>query len=571
MVAKIWRTGILLAMAVALAPAQTEEEAFDGAVVALPPFYVEPTDGARWLRATLPGFELLTTHDRTFVRQFIRIFTAQSQALEEFVPARFLWHPHLPETFIVVDAQSKRSNPDEVVSQVINQNRAAQPDRRGRHRFMPNLRLSSSDSSVTFAFMDENDLDEDGPRNDRSFIQRNISAPGVNRPIPGFRFSTNRLGHQLSHRAPALPVWFIAGLVGLYDRCDFRPRRILIGGMPKIETPPTPSETADIAPVLKLDELLVRPAPTAETSLKLWTARTELFVRWCLFSSRKSNRAALWEYLDRVELESPSEALFQSCFDLSFTEAEKKIDQFHQNRATKRLVHSVPRPKNPPEAKIEPASRIDVARGLSEWERLETQHVKDNFPDLYDTYLTRARQTIVKARHTAGTSAALEATAGLLEFDAGNLPEAETCLETAIAEGATRPLVYRTLAQLRFQALGEARPLDIEAIEPVVSLLTAAHQQSPAIPEVYIELAEAWDAAEAPLSRDQIGVLAAGVRGFPRNVPLVTQMVLMQAKRGQLQSAGQILRYAQVRAAQQEKAEILRKLEERLEAAAPIE
>ena len=323
--------------------------------------------------------------------------------------------------------------------------------------------------------------------------------------------------------------------------------------------------------MLALAELLVRPAPTDKATLKTWTAHTELFARWCLFSARKSNRDALWEYLERGVLEPPSEALFESCFGLSFAEAEKQIDKYYRNRATKRFVHSVPRNKNPPEAQIEPASRTDVARVLSEWERLETQHVEENFPDLYETYLDRARQTIVKARHTARVSAELEATAGLLEFAAGNYTEAETILETAIAEGTTRPLVYRTLAQLRFQTLGEERPLEITAIEPVVSLLIAAHQHSPAIPEVYVELAEAWEAAEAPLSRKEVGVLAAGVRGFPRSIPLVTQMVLMQASRGQIKSAQQILNYAQVRAAQQEKAEILQQLSERLEAMLPVE
>lgn len=551
--------------------AQDDAKAFDGAVVALPPFYVEPTDGATWLRASLPDFELLTTHDRTFVRQFVRVYMEQSRALEEFVPAKFLWRPHLPETYIVVDADSKRSNPDEIVSQVINENRASQSDRRGRHRFMPNLRLSSPDSSIIFAFMDEDDLDEDRSRDSRSFIQQNISAPGVRRPIPGFRFSTNRLGHQLSNRAPALPTWFIAGLVVLYDRCDFRPGKILIGGMPKIEARPPAAETGDVPPILALNELLVLPAPTDETALKTWTQHTELFMRWCLFSSRKSNRTALWEYLDRIVLETPSEPLFESCFGLSFAAAEKQIDKFHRNRATKRFVHSLPRARQSPEAQIEPASRSDVARVLSEWERLETLHVKQNFPELYETYLTRARQTIVKARHTTGGSPELDATAGLLEFEAGNFGEATTNLETAIAEGTTRPLAYRTLALLRYQALGEERPLEIAAIDPIVSLLIEAHQQSPAIPEVYIDLAEIWEAAQSALSRTEVGVLAAGVRGFPRNIPLVTQMVLMQANRGQLKSAQQILDYAQTRAAQEEKAEILQALSERLQAMIPVE
>lgn len=566
---------VLFALAVTVtAPAQNDDELFDGAVVALPPFYVEPADGATWLRATLPGFELLTTHDRTFARQFVRFYVNQSRALEEFVPARFLWHPHLPETYIVVDQRSKRSDPDEFVSLMINENRAAQPDRRGRHRFRPNLRLTSADSAITFAFMNKDDLDESRPPapDPRSFVQRGVPTPGSGRAvIPGFRFSTNRLAHQLRHRAPALPVWFIAGLVRVYDRCDFRPDRIFVGASPTLEADPPDPATGETPPIMSLDEVLVQPAPTDEAALQRWTARSELFVRWCLFSSRKSNRSALWTYLDRVILETPGEALFEKCFGLSFAAAEKQIDRFYHNRATKRLVHRVPRGDRAPSPPIERANRSDVARILGEWERLETVHVERHFPELLDSYRERARQTILKARHTEAGSPALDATAGLLELAAGNFAEARTNLENAIAGGTTRPLAYLTLAQLRSQP-GErdASPAAVDT-EPVVSLLLQAHQESPAIPRVYSDLAEIWATAEAPLTRDEIGVLAAGVRGFPRNIPLVTKMVLLQAGRGQFRSSQQILDYAQVRAAHQGDADTLRDLSLRLQAMIPVE
>lgn len=559
---------LLLVSISSVGVAQDQEEAFGGAVVALPPFYVEPTNGERWTHASFPGFELLTTHDRTFARQFVRTFLQQSRVLEEFVPRRFLWQPYLPECFIVVDAKSKRSDPNEALSQTINSSKSSPKNRKDQRRFLPNLRLTGGDSSINFAFMDEADVDPNRARSGGTMIERITAAAREDGNTAAFRFSASRLSHQLNQRTPALPPWFIAGLVNLFDQCEFPADRIEFGPLRGLELDsPAATDESEPPALVYLDDLLGRPAPSDEAELGAWNKRAELLVRWSLFSAREANRDSLWSYLDRIPLESPDEVLFQSCFGLSYAEAESEIVRFHLEQTARRTIRLKSPGRNLPEMQIQTAERATVSRILGEWERLETKHVETNFPDLHTAYLARARKTIASARQNQNGSPELTAISGLLEYAAGNHADAKSELEHAVHEGSTRPLVLRTLARLKFDELGPDRPLASDTVTPAIELLLTAHRQSPAMADVYIDLAQVLEAAQMPLSRQHVGVLAAGIRAFPRNLPLVSELAILQTKRGKLKSAHLLIDYAQARAASQRGADTLAELATRLDSA----
>src|SRR5690606_25591133 len=96
------------------------------------------------------------------------------------------------------------------------------------------------------------------------------------------------------------------------------------------------------------------------------------------------------------------------------------------------------------------ATPVESYRLRAEWERLQVGFIRAQYPALVENYLLKARQTIELTRQNGGDNADLQATAGLLEFEAGNLPVARRELANAIAGGNTRPEVRQTLAQLRY-------------------------------------------------------------------------------------------------------------------------
>ena len=66
------------------------------------------------------------------------------------------------------------------------------------------------------------------------------------------------------------------------------------------------------------------------------------------------------------------------------------------------------------------------------------------------------------------------------------------------------------------------------------------------------------------MSIDDVAVLAAGIRRFPRNLELVSRLVQMQAARGKWKTARSILNFARARAINSASIKILTELDARL-------
>ncbi len=299
--------GLILAgclCAASLGSAQDDDEAFGGATVALPPFYVEPLNGESWTLTTVEGFELLTTHDRTFARRFVQSYLTQSHLVNQFVPERYRWRPHTPDTFVVVDRKSSRLAEDDAITQILERNR--------------------------------------------------------------------------------------------------------------------------------------------------------------------------------------------------------------------------------------------------------------------ENYLDRARKTIASARQNNADSPALAAVAGLLEFEAGNVNVAHEELSNAVDAGIDRPSVLRMLARIKFDLLVAKLPegefLSHDAIIPAIDLLRQAHETKPRSAAVYSDLVEIWENAGYPLAVSDVAILAEGVRSFPRNLSLVSDLAQMQARRGKVKTAVSILKFSAARAADRSVESSLNKL-----------
>lgn len=554
--------GVCLSLLPSLA-ATDSVEAFDGATIALPPFYVEPA-GERWTLVAAEDYELLTTHDHTFARQFTRAYFRQSHFVSQLVPPRYLWRPYLPDTFIVTDRDSRRLTKDNMVGQIIAKQKSLHQANERRSRFLPNLRLTSPDSSINFAFFDETDLDQNTSRNRQNHFNDSWHILNQRRDASGFRFSTSRLNQQLSAHAPTLPHWAIVGLVDIYDHTTFTRNQMTVDPL-ELEVPdPVDASPETAPPLIALEALLGPPMPSGREAQLLWRKHAHLFVRWSLFAEDGKHRDAFWKFIDESEHKSASEVRFRETFGLSFATALEAITQFHPTKGAKKLAVKIASDFHQPKVSITTASRAVISHRLAEWERLETRHMREQHPQWIDTYLSRARQTIASARQNGADSPALSATSGLLEFEANEVDLATRELQAAVDAGVSRPYVLHTLAQLKFDAVlarhSDGLLIPTSQIEPAVALLLRAHQTAPAAAEVYRLLSTIWEASDHPFGTKEMAVLATGVRRFPRNHALVVQLVRMQVRRGDFQNARNVLHFARDRAADTETITVYDKL-----------
>ena len=531
--------------------AQDTEKAFGGATVALPPFYVEPQDGDDWILARGNRFELLTTHDRTFAREFWQSYWLQTHLVNQVVPERYRWHPHTPDTFVVVDRESSRLAENDAITQILEQNRENYREHNAHGRFLPNLRLISADSSVNFAFLNQTDLGRNGSRGLVFLPREDFAVPGVPQVTRGFRFSSNRLSQQLNSHAAARPLWAIAGLVDLYNRSELVRGRINVDRLhPSRDDPAHEPVTG-----AEIERLLTQPGPSITKDIEPWKNLARLFVQWVMLSEDGKYREAFWAFLDHAVVRSVTEDAFANFFKLSFEEAAVLVEDYDQQWAYRRVWFPLPSLPRRPALKIVPAKRADVVRILAEWERLEFHHIHTHYPELQENYLARARTTLASARQNHVDSAAIAAVAGLLEFEAGDIEVALLELTRAVEEGITRPTVLRALARIKINNLIDELPVETlpsdEQLASISTLLLQAHESSPTFPEIYLNLAELWELAGHPLSVADVGVLAKGIRSYPRNLPLVTHLAQMQARRGKTKTAANILKFAAERAADQ--------------------
>ena len=549
------------------------------AAISLPPFFVEPASPPeRWVLAQAPGFELLTTNDATYAKGYARQYFRQLELVRQIVPDRYLWEPHLPTRHIVVGTKSKRQATDEVMRQMLARSRTqlmeSDQDVVVAPQFLPNMRLSGRDTSVVFAFQDAPPEGDSGIGGVTGFLLRSGNPRWQSsRDDPGFYFTTARLTELLRQRTPALPAWLITGLTGFYDNCRFSSDQVEVATL--VWRSPAMSEAlrrdADTPrELLTLPALFAAPPPPpGERELRLhWESQTVLFVRWALFADDRAHREGLWKFIDRLELAPPTERTFRSCFGFGFAEARDRLSEYLTQAVQETFSLNTPETETFPEITTRRADAEVVGLIHGEWERLETNYVRQHAPHLTELYLNRARGTVDRARQ-AGDSADLQALAGLIAFEAEQTELARRELEAAIRRGVRRPHALQALAQLRYEELRARHPaadgpIPAEAIGSVRILLDAALTESPALPEVYVQLAEMWTHTDAVLTRDDLVPLAAGSRLFPHLPAVIVRMALLQAGRNEPISALQILSYARARCRDDDTAILYDRLRERI-------
>jgi hypothetical protein len=134
---------------------------------------------------------------------------------------------------------------------------------------------------------------------------------------------------------------------------------------------------------------------------------------------------------------------------------------------------------------------------------------------------------------------------GLCEIDAGNPAGAAQFLEPATAAGVVRPRAYYELAQLRYNALvrgaPEAKSFSFIELAPTIEPLRRALTQSPALPEAFVLLGEAWARCDVLPNTAEFAELSMGARLFPRRPGVVLPIARALARHGKRAEAAAVL------------------------------
>ncbi|WP_414660658.1 hypothetical protein [Horticoccus sp. 23ND18S-11] len=531
------RYRLLFLLAASLLPGAVA--AAEPKVIALPPYLVEESaKPLPWRYADVAGWEVLSTCSDRLTRELVANHHRLHILLAELLPPTLQLNLSVKGTLLFVDSAHQPPTSQEVVAQMaltaaeqdrlddvvvpIDDGRLRRRPPPPRYTYLPNLRLWDRDAGALFAMVKESEF--------------NASRVAL---------TSDYVAYLLRNRLPALPPWYVSGVLSLFARARFTEDALTIDRLDWLsETGSAALKSGPAAnrALLPLGEFLAGDLssgdPAQGETLSLWQAQSALFVHWGLAGRGAPRRTAFWTFAARAATESVTEALFRECFGLDFATAQQQLTAHLAEAMRDRLaLRPATRPRLP-EFPLRPASEGEIARIKGEWERLEIGFVKAHFPVLVSKYVAQARRTLRRAEERGHRDAPLLAVMGLCEVDAGDDGAARDFLEAAAADNTPlRPRAGFELARLRFAALRAARAgaapgLNAGEAGTVLTPLLGTRSQQPPLPEVYELIAEVWaTSAQAP-ARADLAVLEEGVRLFPRRVELVHRTAELSLRHG---------------------------------------
>ena len=400
----------------------------------------------------------------------------------------------------------------------------------GGLRFLPNLRLDDRDMMAVFSFV-----------NERDFRRENIIA------------APEYVRSRLIRRTPTLPEWLIEGISRLYVQSNFRVAPITM--QPTAWLSPEDTEGLQRDPesrrvMIPVSELFATDAlSTAEnqnaTRVSAWQAQAALFIRWALDPANAPAAESLWKFARRVSQEPASDSVFRECFGFGYADLQDRLSDYLPT-AVRRPARIVPGKLPPlPRFEIKPATPAQIARLRGEWERLEIPFVRTRHAEFLPKYIEQARTTLRRAVGRGERDPRLFAALGLCELDAGDAAAARPYLEQAAAANVVRPRVYYEIARLRWVELNRDKPdntgYTVAELEPVLEPLRVAAAQSPALPEVYMLMAEAWLRCRDRVRASDLPALHAATPLFRRIPGFSFRVALLHLREGQRAEAAQLL------------------------------
>ncbi len=525
------------------APVRPKSAAELEAPVELPPMIIaESSKAPPWLYVAVGDTEYLSRCSASTTSAFVTAQLEIRRMLRVFVPADLFATSAVPSVSILVPLETGRASGDAVsremlrmeqktVREVKNENpRQRKRPSPGGFRFLPNLRLDDRDMLAVFTFL-----------NEREFRRENLIA------APDYVYA------RLAGRTPTLPAWLIEGISRLYPQASFRVDPITMRPVQWL----SPDDTAGLLRdpesrrvMIPVNELfapgaLVTPENQHPTRVAAWQLQAALFVRWALDPAHAPAAESLWKLARRISQAPITESSFTECFGFGYADLQVRLSDYLPV-AVKQPARIVPGKLPPlPRFELKPATSAQIARLRGEWERLEIPLVRRQHPEYLAHYIEQARTTLRRAVGRGERDPRLFAALGLCELDAGDARAARPYLEQAAADRVIRPRVYFELARLRWLELGRGGPetagFTVAELQPILEPLRVAAAQSPALPEVYMLMADAWLRCRERVPSSDLPALLAATPLFRRIPGVAIRVALVQVREGRRAEAWQLL------------------------------
>jgi len=404
-------------------------------------------------------------------------------------------------------------------------------------RLMPNIRLDDGETSMVYAYSRQQTPD--------AMVRRNFSRnPGIE-----FTFLTNRIRFLLSRRTPALPLWFVEGLSGVYDPSEFSQDDVTIGPVLWISGGEAdalrrnPNRPRQLLPLSRQIS-----TPTTDQSAakrEAWVRQSTLFVRWAMFAEDGRYREALWKFVDGTVARGPSDSFFRECFGFSFADGRDILSDYLATTTNDDHRIAPRRLPRPPRFQVRRATPEEIWFGRLEWARLAFICADQHFPDTRDAYLKNARNTGRLAQQETENSARVQLSIGLLEFNAKNLETALPLLEQGTARIPGSASVYYAIAAGRYQAahaaLSPGTKFSVDQTGEILAILDLARRLQPPMARIYTLLGNLWLLSDATPSASDLEELGEGIDLFPTVARISLSASQLHTELGQLDRALEIV------------------------------
>lgn len=552
----------------------------DTQILKLPPFVIEAERGRPWKVVTLPAVEVLSRCPDDITLNLINRYERLMRMLSLFLPVTFQTDQDV-KTLLVLDDAEYQPKVSRELTDVIE----AHVKKGGSDKtvsFMPYFHLWDHDSQVIYFVLEE----YESQRGDVSL------APGY-------------LRYLLESRSPALPRWFIEGMVTLQETTIMPVppvgKRLLAPDSYQYVKPAFPYDEVRFSPLIwvnaqRTEEMMNEVKSAVRTSNRaylpdsfpfmplqtmLQTSRLEslnssqhdlfpfeaaLFIRWALDphphelsasteardrlkSFNGSRIEALWKFVELSSEQPATDQLFKRCFGMSMEDIEARLKGYLPIACLETSDFKLTQNTLPQfhEYKIREATKRDVSIRKGRLDRLALGYVDRFYPELRAPYLEQARRTLNRAYLLGDRTPTLLAEMGLCEVDAGEDAIALPLLQAAVIKQVTRPRVYYELARIEFQRL-RSQYSDLsqvkEQVDEISDTLIEGLTQSPPLASTYQLLFEIWLRQGGKLSSANTRYLNKGAILFPRNFRVVYPAALLQIRQGNSTQARQIIRAA---------------------------
>jgi len=510
-------------------------------VVQLPPLIVEEArenSGRPWQYLAFPGVEILSRCSGGTTADFARGYLRVTNLIQLIAPAEFQASDSMPSLLLLYNQDQAPQLPAEIVAEMNRLDPESGLARGVRYSLLPNLTLRDRDFSATYSIL-----------NERSFEGS------------GLRLTPENLRARLEERLPALPRWFVEGVMRLYPAIRFDPASITLSPATWVNAVETrailrdrdrPRALLGLAELFREHTAVEAPAESVAYPFK---SQAALFVRWALDGKKRSRRDALMKFVARASESPATEAMFQECFDLDYADARDRLSDYLATAVANDLTLKPSTPLPKPRLAVRPANSAEVARLKGDWERLTITYVREHFPMLVTPYFTQARRTQMRAYDTGERDPRLLAVIGLTACDMADDAAARPFLEAATQAGVARPRVYFETARLRLAEVmtrleTDAARFSLAQTDEVLQPLQSARPLTPAAPAAYDLAARVLlRSARAP-TPDELAWLSEGPRLFPQSVVLTYRVAALLTRHGTKADAAALIDGALARAAE---------------------